>query len=740
MSSRKPREAARSNPSSAAARTVDRTPPVAPSSILMRLGWPGVLFLITFLAYLPALRAGFIWDDDAYVTANPAITSLSGLRTAWTDIAIGKLLFHSADAIRGQHLCGTPQYYPLVFTTFWMQHAIHGLAPMGYHLVNILLHATSAILLWIVLRRLNVPGAWLAAGLFALHPVHVESVAWVTERKNVLSGTFYLASMLCYLRSANLFPEEAHGGPETPVRSARWLYALALLLFVLALLSKTVTASLPAAILLIIWWQRGMIRRAHLLPLIPFFLIALPFSRITSQLEATHVGAFGPEWAMSPFDRVLIAGRAAWFYAAKLTLPYPLTFVYRRWSIDEYAVSQYLFPLAAIALISLLWLLRKRIGRGPLVAVLFFGGTVLPALGFVNVYPMRYSFVADHFQYLASIGLLVLAAGALATKLPAPVARGAGIAWLVILGLLTARQTLIYHDLETLWRDTIAKNPSAWIAHNNLGLVLEEKGDTDGALASYEAALNLRPEYPEALSNKANLLVGEKRTDEAISLYEEALRLRPDFPEAHHNLGAVLLSKGDRRGVEHYRRMFASKPDFPLSVADAVLLARAGEWADIVRKWGDKLRFSKDSANLRYELGGRFADAGLVPEAIAQYQEALKRDPAMGSAHNEIGSLLATSGKVSEAMSHFEQAVRLSPEFAPAYYNLAQARTLQNQPAAAIETLRQLVARHPRDADAHAALGDALARQGDSAAARQAYEEALRLNTNHETARRALDR
>ena len=354
---------------------------------------------------MPALRGGFNWDDDAYVTNNLTLRSVHGLSQIW-----------------GQ-LTATPQYYPLVFTSFWLEYHLWGLNPLGYHVVNVLLHALAAMLLWRVLVRLQLPGAWLAAGIFALHPVAVESVAWVTERKNVLSAVFYFAAALAYLRWRD------DGTTTTGLRAtSSWrslvLYLLSLALFICALFSKTVTASLPAALLLVIWWKHGRIAGRDVWPLLPFFVAGAALGLVTSWLERTHVGANGPEWALSFFDRCLIAGRALWFYAGKLFWPANLTFIYPRWQIDPGIWWQWLFPAAAIALVMILWSLRGRIGRGPLVAVLFFAGTLLPALGFANVYPMRYSFVADHFQYLASVGLIVLAAAGLTKNLPASSVRG----------------------------------------------------------------------------------------------------------------------------------------------------------------------------------------------------------------------------------------------------------------------------------------------------------------------------
>ncbi|HEX4342912.1 MAG TPA: O-GlcNAc transferase, partial [Verrucomicrobiae bacterium] len=328
-----------------------------------------LLVVATFIAYQPMWHAGFIWDDDAYVTNNQTLHDLNGLKQIWLEPK------------------ATPQYYPLVYTTFWLEYHTWKLNPLGYHVVNVLLHALGSLLLWRVLKRLALPGAWLAAAIFALHPVNVESVAWVTERKNVLSAVLFFAAALAYLRFDGL--------AESKKRLWTW-WCAALLLFIGALLSKTVACSLPAALLLVCWWKKGRVTMADVLPLIPFFIMGLGLGLHTAWLEKHHVGASGAEWSLSFIERCLIAGRALWFYAGKLVWPSQLTFIYPRWQIGTGVWWQWLFPLAVLAVVVTLWRARKRLGRGPLVAVLFFAGTLLPALGFFDLYPMRYSFVADH--------------------------------------------------------------------------------------------------------------------------------------------------------------------------------------------------------------------------------------------------------------------------------------------------------------------------------------------------------
>lgn len=487
--------------------------------------WLGgaVLVLLVVAAYVPALYSGYIWDDDVYVTNNPALTSLGGLWSTWT------------------HLSANVQYYPLVFTSFWLEYHVWQLSPFGYHLVNVVLHLLNAFLVWSILRRLDVRGAWLAAAVFAIHPVHVESVAWITERKNVLSGFFYLGAMAAYLRFADVCTEGAPRAGGRPAGTAWGAYALAFVLFGCALLSKTVTVTLPVILLVVAWWKRGRIEKRDVLPLVPFLLLGAVMGAVTPYLERVQVGATGTEWNLTLIERVLVAGRAIWFYAWKLLLPVNLIFSYPRWSVDAGRWWQYLFPIAALGTMIVLYLKRHRIGRGALAAFLYFVITLAPALGFFDFYPMRYSFVADHFQYLASLGPIVLTSALLSkaadglTRVQAPPAAHArrlatlGLVSLLLtpLAALTWRQSRIYRNERTLWSDTIAKNPHSWLAYNNLGLFYFRQFDWGRAVPMFEQSLKLNPDNAEAHYNLALVLRDIGRGAEADAHFRSADRLRP---------------------------------------------------------------------------------------------------------------------------------------------------------------------------------------------------------------------
>ncbi len=579
------------------------------------------LLLAVVLSYLPALGNGFIWDDDGYVTRNPRLRDAAGLCDIWTKPMSSSQYYPI-------------QYYPVVHTSFWLEHHLWGNRPSGYHAVNVLLHALNAILLWRILRRLSVPGAFWAAAIFALHPVQVESVAWITERKNVLSGAFYLLALGSYLAfEGDLAPERAR---------RRWsFYAWAVACFALALLSKTVTASLPLVLLVLIWWKRGSIRRADWPPLVPMLAMGAVMGLVTAYIERAHVGAQGPAWALPFAERVLLAGRALWFYAEKLVWPHPLVFIYPRWQLDAGQWLLYLYPLGAAAVIVALWMERKEIGRGPLAAVLFFVITLAPALGFFNVFPMLYSYVADHFQYLACVGLIALFAAGVTAALEqaGPVGRWARIPlWLVLLfslGALTWRQCGIYRNEETLWRDTLRKNPGCWMAHVNLGKLLSLRGESREAVQQYEQALTIWPQDAGAHNNLAIELNNLGRTAEAIQHFEEAVRLWPKYADARTNLGVMLLGLGRRdEALFQFKQAVTLRPDNAVLHNNiAWLLATAdrpaGDAAVSYAERAAELTQRRDPSVLD-TLAASYAAAGRFDEAVATAQKAVELAAANG--------------------------------------------------------------------------------------------------------------
>ena len=676
------------------------------------------LILATFAAYQPAWHGGLLWDDDAHLIP-PTLASVSGLGRIWTDFQV------------------TQQYYPIVNTAFWIMNRLWGTETFGYHAVNIVLHACSAWLVFVILKRWSMKGALTAAALFALHPVQVESVAWMSELKNTLSGVFYLLAAFAYFR----FDES---------RDRRW-YLAAFAAFVLALGSKTVTATLPAALAVVLWWRHGRLDwRRDLVPLAPMLVVGVVAGVVTAWLEVAWVGAHGESFGLSGIQRVLLAGRAAWFYGAKAVWPAPLMFMYPRWSIDASALWQYVFPIALAAAIAGLWWMRHR-ARGPLAAALFFCGTLFPALGFVNVFPFRYSFVADHFQYLAILGVLV------------PVSIGAtsvlqrwrpGLQEWVIAALLAAplfvltyRQSQFYVDAETLYRATLDANPSSLLAHNNLaallldgpesgwaeaerhataaiaiapddaaahnnlGLVRQRAGRFEDSVREHREAIRLDPEMAAAHYNLGISLGALNRLDESAAAYRESLRIFPSQAAARSNLGQLLARQGRlAEGAEEIRAAIAIDPDSPdmrmnlanvllaggdneaaIAAYDQALVLRPG-WGEASYNKGMALRRVSrtndalvafqaaeaalpGSAQVQVGLASLLVSMGRLEEAVMHYERALQlpNPPRPADLHNDVGLVLAQLGRLPAAIVHFEAAIRLRPDFASARANLARA-------------------------------------------------------------------
>ncbi len=670
---------------------------------LRRAGEAALLFCATLAVYWPALHGGLLWDDAAHVTA-PALQSLDGLRRIWFELG------------------ATQQYYPLLHTVFWIEHRLWGDAVLGYHLVNVFWHALAACLLAAILRRLRFPGAWIAALLFALHPVQVEAVAWISEQKSTLSAVFYLAAALVYL--------------DFDRTRRRSRYVLALALFLCALATKTVTATLPAALLVVFWWQRGSLSwRKDARPLAPWFALGAAAGLLTAWVERRYIGAAGADFALPPAGRVLLAARDLCFYAAKLLWPSHLMFIYPRWTVDPSAWWQWLFPAAVLAVTAALVLLARR-RRGPLAAFLYFAGTLFPALGFFNVFPFLYSYVADHFQYLAAIGIFVPMAWALSklpTRIPAAVLLAAA-------ALLARRQTLPYSDAETLWRTTLARNPGAFLAHNNLGLLLENRpGGLAEALDHFQAQLRLKPDLPAAHLNFGSALSrAPGRLPEAIAEYQAALRLNPDYAMAHADLGIALAKIPGRRAeaLAHLETAERLNPDY----ADAhyyrgtVLAEVPGRGAEAVAEYQTALRLKPGYAEALLDLGAALAaDPQRAPEALAQFQQAVELRPNLAAAHFNLANALLRAGRVPEAIAEFEATLRLDPDYAAAHVNLGAA--LAGIPQRAPEALAHLEAAvrlRPDDAGAHYNLGNVLSEMpGRAADAIAEYRAALRLQPGY---------
>lgn len=542
------------------------------------------LVLLVVIAFWPATEASFIWDDDANLTDNSALRSLHGLFAIWTTPGT------------------TTQYYPMVYTSYAVEYAIWGLEPAGYHADNILLHAANALLLWRLLVLMGAPAAWLGAALFAVHPVQVETVAWVTERKNLLSFFFYLLSAHAYLRFTGDF-----GVRGAPSRSALG-YALCLASFIAALISKVTAVTLGPALLVVVWWRKGRLERGDVLPVLPLLVLAVPIGVLTRSLESGLGVTLGFDWHPTALERVIQGSRALCFYLSKLAWPRDLTFVYPRWEIDASDPVAYAPALLILAVAVGLWLARDRVGRGPLAALLFFAGSLAPVLGMLEVYYFRFSFVADHWQYVACIGPMVLVAaalrrGAARSHARAQLAVRAGAAaLLLVLTLQTWQHSRTFESSESLWRDSLSKNPSSFLARYNLGVELQRRARYSEAIAEYRLAREIDPRAAPVYVNMGLIEAGRGRLDLAVPLYRQAIVLDPQLPRPHWNLGLALERQG---------QLDAALPH----------LYRALEL--VTTQPQERARLTRSNS----DLADLLVRHGRTPTAIAHYRRALELDP-----------------------------------------------------------------------------------------------------------------
>ncbi len=591
--------------------------------------WLAALALVlgTVLAYQPAWHAGFIWDDDVYVTQNALLTAPDGLWRIWFS------------------LDSPSQYFPLTYTVFRFEHLFWGQAAAGYHCLNILLHALNALLVWRLWHRLGAPGPWLVAAIFALHPVQVESVAWVTELKNVLSLFFILLALLAWLEFIH---EEA--------KPAWGFYLGALFCQALALAAKSTACTLPAALFLMLWLKHQPIRLARLAQLLPFLALSAAMGLLAMWWERFHQGTQGKLFALGLPERVLVASHAIWFYLGKLCWPVHLTFSYPAWTLHPSDPLAYGWLAAGAGAVALIYFFRRSAGRSLEVSALFYVLTLSPLLGFIMLYTFRFTFVADHYQYVACLGPIGLMVAAL---------HRAGLTWgwgrpflkpalggvlLLILGILTWRQCQTYADAETLWRTTIDRNPASWLARVNLGNILFDQGRNAEGMIQFQQALRDGPDSPEAQNDVGFALLGQGQAAEAASCFQEAIRLSPDFTEAQINLGVSLLNQG--------------------------------RTAEAITQYQEVLRLHPNCAEAHYNLGIARFNQGRTDQATLEFREAVRLRPDYAEAFNNLGAALLQQKQTEEAIHQLQTALALKPDYDDARRNLATARQMQAHPAA----------------------------------------------------------
>jgi tetratricopeptide (TPR) repeat protein len=643
----------------------------------------GLIALCAFVAHFPSLNGAFVLDDDLLVTDSRLIHTADGLYGFWCTTQ-------------------TQDYWPLTNSSLWLEWRLWELTPAGYHLGNIILHVAESLLVWLILRRLSIPGAFLAALIFAVHPVNVESVAWIAQRKNTMAMLFFLFSIWCYLKPGmsttsvgmapgfpspfgrgvggdGLTPGTAHSPPPTARSSSFILYPssfccwywLSLLAFLLAMLGKGSAAIAPLLLLLIVWWVRGL-TRGDLLRIAPFFLVAAALAFVNLWFQ-TH--GSGEDYRQADYlERLLAAGATVWFYLYKAVLPIDLAFIYPKWNIQAGNLLWWLPLLTLAALTAVLWWYRKSWSRPFLFAWVFFCVALVPVMGFVGIGYEVHSLVADRYQHIAIIALISLAAAGWSVwhrKGDGPIfaARKSGqspslllaVAVVAVLMFLTWQQSGMYRDKITLYQAALAKNPESWLLHNNLGLALHDSGKYDDAIVHYRRALEIKPRYPEAHNNMGNSLLDTGHAQEAIEHYLEALKLKPNYIMALYN------------------------------------------------------------------LGNAYKETGRYQQAIDQYQLVIKLNPEMAAAYNNLGVTLEQMGRAGESTEYFRKAVDLDRNYSQAHNNLGTALFREKRQEDAIEQFKEALRTNPKNLLACKNLALAYSMLGRSGEAIQAGKQALEI-------------
>jgi tetratricopeptide (TPR) repeat protein len=662
-----------------------------------RISWRASLpalavIVLTLVAYWPALSGGYIWDDGELIVKNPDVRAGDGLLRVWFN----------------RH---SPEYLPLTYGMHWLEWRIFNGSATGPHVINVLLHGLSAALLGIILQRLRVPGAWLAALLFALHPVAVASAAWLSERKNTLSMVFYLGSILAYVRFDDLSSHHddttnaTNGHPQSAFRNPHYLLSLGL--FLPALLSKTSVVMLPMVLLLLAWWRQGKVRGRDLARMAPFFALSLALGLVTVwfQWHAAIGGAHEvvrPEGAAS---RIAAAGWIVWFYLCKILLPVKLCAIYERWDVDGARLLSFV-PLALLAAATaLLWKERKRWGAGPLAAWGCFLVSLLPVLGFVDMSFMHLSLVADHFQYVAMPAILALAAAILA-RARAGAGRAATVAvaiCLAAMAALTFQRSAEYCDDVALWRQSVRCAPLNARAYGNLGVAYTRAGAPEEAIRCLDKALELDPQYVIAWRNRAEARSMAGQYADAIRDCDRAIALKSDFADAWFTRGNACARAGrTEEALRDLDQAIALKSDSAEAyVSRGKIHAAAGRYAEAISDFDRAVALDPDDAEAWFNRGTAYAGAGRTEEALRNLSRAIALRPGDADAHYNRGNIHLDAGRLPEAIRDYDEAIALRPDYADAWYNRANAYAAAGRPAEAIRDYSRAIGLRPQDPDAY---------------------------------------
>jgi tetratricopeptide (TPR) repeat protein len=703
-----------------------------------------VMVAATLWIYGPALHGAWLWDDDVLVTDNFSLRSLGGLGHIWFSSPLPD--------------------WPLTSTMLWIEWHLWGNETLGYHLCSLALHICSGLLIWRVFNRLGLRLGWLGGLLFVIHPLAVESVAWISEIKNTLSLPFFLLSFDAWLDAEEKKPSG---------------YLRSILYFLAAMLAKTSTVMLPLVILLYCWWKRGRVTRQEIKRVFPHFAVALVLGLVSVYFQNTKQD-YDPVELGGFVTRSIGAGTALFFYLEKFILPIELLPIYPKWSLDPPSLLQALTIPALAGLLLGLWTQRKGWGRHALFGLGFFVLNLLPVLGLVKMQYLSISWVADHLVYLPIIGLIgltVAGLGQIERQLPKftrPYAIGTVAGVMALLAWESRSYASLFVNQETLWTYTLQHNPQAWEAHGNLGAILMQTGRLPEAEQQFEEALKIKPDILQVHNNLGVVMAQTGRTAKAVEQFDLALKINPYDVEAHNNLGLAMAQTGRMAdAIKQYELALKINPDYALArinlgkaflkegQADeatvqfewalkidpnlneayynlGTILMQAGRLPEAEQQFEQALKRNLDNAEAHYNLGVALMMTGSVPEALEQFEQAVKLNPYDAVAHNDLGIALKQTGRIPEAVEQFEQALKINPNYAKAHYNLGIALVLTGRVAEAIEQFEQAIKINPGYAKAHESLGDALEQTGRIPEAVDQFEQALKIDPSYAEARNNL--
>ncbi len=687
---------------------------------------------------------GFVdYDDSDYVTQNVYVQAglnSKSLAWAWT-----------SDVARNWH--------PLTMISHMADCQVYGMKPGGHHFTSLLFHAANTVLLFLLLNRLT-GGFWrsaLVAALFSLHPLHVESVAWIAERKDVLSTFFFLLTLFSYANYANAVkgseakrgePERRKGKPEplasAPAGRLLLFYGLALVLFACGLMSKPMLVTTPFVLLLLDFWPLGRLKdfktfpRYLLVDKIPFFVLTVVSCAVTFKVQQKG-GAVLTTTHFSMVNRTANALMSYVRYLGKMVWPENLAPLYLKhgaWPLWSAAV-------AAVFLLSVSFLVIINARRRQYLAVGWFWylGTLVPVIGLVQVGMQS---MADRYTYIPLIGIFIMVAWgtwdlAVHWRLPRPALGAVTALALIACAMLTRKQLTYWSTGETLLRRMIAVTEGNFIAHYNLGNRYSREGRLSDAVTEYEAALVAEPNYAEAHNNLGTVLLRQGKFDKAILHHEAAARLQPEFLYVFNLANALADARKFSQAVATYQNALTKNPKSSEAYHNLGLALQAvGQGEQAAAAFRAAIQLQPDYESAEFNLANRLADAGKLDEAIARYAVAQRLNPARAETANGLGICYAMQGKFSEAESQFRIAVSLKPDYAGAEGNLGNALGAQNKIEEAIPHYQKALKLDPNDFQTRFNLGLSLLRQGHRTEAKDQFSEALRLHPDYPAAREAL--